>query len=87
MPTLTNAQRETFRRDMEAMQVRRLSETSRFASEQATSFADTVRGIVRIIKPVTKALRWFSRPWRCYPWRTRRVYRLKRRAMRWRRRF
>lgn len=80
MPTLTNAQRETFRRDMEAMieQVRRLSETSGFASEQVTSFADTVRGIVRIIKPVTKALRWFHRRPCPYHWRTRRRYRLQR---------
>lgn len=79
-PTLTDAQRETFRRDMEAMiePVRRLSETSGFASEQATSFADTVRGIVSVIRPVMKALRWFHRRPCPYRWRTRRRYRLQR---------
>ena len=77
---LTDAQREVFRRDMEAMieQVGRLGETSDQAAERVTTFAKAVRGVLRIVKPAMKALRALTHPPRRYHWRTRRRYRLNR---------
>jgi hypothetical protein len=70
----------TLQQDLGAMaeSIDRLCEGFGRETGVAMSFANAVQRIVRIIKPVTKALRWLHRRPCPYRWRTRRHYRMKR---------